>query len=177
MTYPPGTDERNRFYLPELDGLRLVAFMLVFIHHTDLFLYLPYLSVFHHFGWIGVDLFFALSAYLFGRLLSIEYQQQKTISFRNFYLRRVFRIFPLYFFVTLNALALTACLNRQAIDIFRIIGLITFTDNISRPSAGITLCRCYAIYGPSVMKNNFICSSRLRLWACCKHGRRKISSY
>lgn len=59
----------DRIYFPELDGLRFFAFILVFIHHNSLFSHIPYLLVLRTNGWIGVDLFFVLSAFLFTKLL------------------------------------------------------------------------------------------------------------
>ena len=52
---------QKRMYLPELDGLRFFAFLLVFIHHHPLFKGMPYFSFIAHSGWIGVNLFFVLS--------------------------------------------------------------------------------------------------------------------
>ena len=62
--------ESLRFYLPALDGLRFFAFVLVLLHHLSL---APaFMSFFNSHGWIGVELFFAISSFLFFRLLVIE---------------------------------------------------------------------------------------------------------
>lgn len=119
-------------YFPELDGLRFFAFLLVFVHHHPLFGQIPGLGIFHDFGWIGVDLFFALSAFLFTRLLIAEYDKTQTISFRKFYARRLFRIWPIYF---LYILFITSCyfLKMGPFSgevVRRLVGLVTFTDNI-----------------------------------------------
>ena len=99
----------RRFYQPELDGLRFYAFLGVFVCHT-----LPFDAAFYRrfhlpvpalwgaiakSGAAGVDLFFALSAFLITSLLLREQQQTGGISLRNFYLRRILRIWPLYFLV------------------------------------------------------------------------------
>lgn len=76
-------------YLPSLDGLRFLAFLAVFVHH------LPRRSVVQSFGWIGVEIFFAISAFLFFHLLRIEYAATGAVSVRGFYLRRILRIYPL----------------------------------------------------------------------------------
>ncbi len=100
----------NPNYRPELDCLRFVAFLAVFVTHA-----LPqgeatYLA--HGFptsvamlaaaveraGSFGVDLFFLLSAYLITSLLLQERATTGAIHVRAFYLRRILRIWPLYFF-------------------------------------------------------------------------------
>jgi peptidoglycan/LPS O-acetylase OafA/YrhL len=131
--------ESERFYFPELDGLRFLAFLLVFVHHHDLFKTIPFLSVFNRYGWIGVDLFFVLSSYLFTKLLVMEHQKTGTISFQKFYIRRVFRIWPIYFvFVALSVLAVIwlGDFEHSRYWLIRVAGLLTFTDNIMTAIAG-----------------------------------------
>lgn len=100
-------DSRNKFYLPQLDGLRFFAFFLVFIHH---FMPLtPFLKEnhtaynimrsLHNFGWIGVDLFLTLSAFLLTTLLAIEHQSFGQFSIKKFFIRRALRIWPLYYLI------------------------------------------------------------------------------
>lgn len=95
----------RRFYVPQLDGLRFLAFLLVFVHHgpptSRLFPAKSAARAFFAFletmGWCGVDLFLVLSAYLITSLMLIEHEQHHTISLRGFYLRRILRIWPLYY--------------------------------------------------------------------------------
>ena len=97
------------FYLPELDGLRFFAFLLVFLHHVPCGRYcfiegssLDYIFVsIKSIGFIGVDLFLCLSGYLITKLLSIEKEKTGTISVFKFYIRRALRIWPLYYFMLL----------------------------------------------------------------------------
>jgi peptidoglycan/LPS O-acetylase OafA/YrhL len=81
-----------------LDGLRAIAFLLVFALHTN------YLQV----GWVGVSLFFVLSGFLIsGILLDMKKHLAAKEYFIKFYGRRFLRIFPLYYFYLLLAALLT----------------------------------------------------------------------
>ncbi len=78
--------------IPGLDGLRAIAFLMIFGFHTD---YLP-------FGWMGVQMFFVISGYLItGILLRMKTNLPAGEYFLKFYGRRFFRIFPLYYFYLL----------------------------------------------------------------------------
>lgn len=116
----------ERIYFPELDGLRFFAFLLVFVHHHSLF------SNINTNGWIGVDLFFVLSAFLLTKLLIAEYYKTQTISFKKFYIRRIFRIWPIYFLFIGFSIALFLFSNGAPSNYIgmRIIGLFAFSDNI-----------------------------------------------
>jgi peptidoglycan/LPS O-acetylase OafA/YrhL len=78
------------FYLPELTGLRFFAFLGVFACHS-------YPLTIAKAGGCGVDLFFTLSAYLITTLLLREVEKTGTIDVSAFYVRRLMRIWPLYF--------------------------------------------------------------------------------
>jgi peptidoglycan/LPS O-acetylase OafA/YrhL len=101
---------RSGTRIPELDGMRAIAIWMVLLLHvfseywidptalSFLRSFFPrfVLEVFWH-GWMGVDLFFLLSGFLItGILLDTKTRPN---YFRNFYIRRFLRIFPLYFAV------------------------------------------------------------------------------
>lgn len=87
--------------IPGLDGLRAIAFFLVFALHTN------YLQM----GWVGVSLFFVLSGFLItGILLDMKASLSSRDYFVKFYGRRFLRIFPLYYFYLLLMTGLTAWL-------------------------------------------------------------------
>lgn len=87
--------------IPGLDGLRAVAYLLVFFFHAR------YLEV----GWIGVQFFFVLSGFLItGILLDMKKSLPTGGYFLKFYGRRFLRIFPLYYFYLLLMAGLTAWL-------------------------------------------------------------------
>lgn len=94
-------DVSESFYIPSLDGMRAVAAILVFVAHAGWSHIVP--------GGFGVTIFFFLSGYLITTLLRREYERTGSINFKNFYLRRAYRIFPpLYivlFLIALFALA------------------------------------------------------------------------
>jgi peptidoglycan/LPS O-acetylase OafA/YrhL len=83
----------------ELDGVRGVAILLVMVHHFALSAralgFDSKLLTLGQLGWCGVDLFFVLSGFL---ITGILYDSKGSGGyFRNFYARRILRIFPLYY--------------------------------------------------------------------------------
>jgi peptidoglycan/LPS O-acetylase OafA/YrhL len=106
-----------RFYIPQLDGLRFFAFLGVFVSHaSNANGELPTGGVeWYHAEWwgrsallagaLGVELFFVLSSYLITSLLVREGDANGRIDVPAFWMRRVLRIWPLYFaFVFVYAL-------------------------------------------------------------------------
>lgn len=80
----------------QLDSIRGLAILLVLFHNTDAFAGSPVLFL-TSYGWMGVDLFFVLSGFLItGILLDADPHQS---YFKNFYVRRCLRIWPLYYAV------------------------------------------------------------------------------
>jgi peptidoglycan/LPS O-acetylase OafA/YrhL len=78
---------KSAFYLPALDGIRAIAFLLVFFSHAELLgNFIP--------GGLGVTIFFFLSGYLITTLLRAEAENTGTISLKKFYVRRARRILP-----------------------------------------------------------------------------------
>lgn len=82
--------------LPFLNGLRALAFLLVLVHHIPQPAGMPQImQTLKAFGWVGVELFFVISAYLFFTIFDREYAKTGSISVKNFFIRRFLRIFPL----------------------------------------------------------------------------------
>lgn len=88
-------------HIPVLDGLRGIAILMVVVFHTTrLRATAPADDLYFMFGrsaWIGVDLFFVLSGFLITGILYDTKTHQG--FFKNFYARRILRIFPLYYLV------------------------------------------------------------------------------
>lgn len=78
-------------YIKQLDGLRAFAVISVMLFHLGI----PFFSA----GWLGVPLFFVLSGFLITGILINN--KNKPHRFKNFYIRRSLRIFPLYYFYIL----------------------------------------------------------------------------
>jgi len=82
-------------HIPQLDVLRGVAVLMVMLSHVSGNVASLHLNPVFHYGWIGVDLFFVLSGFLItGILLRTKGEPG---YFANFYVRRILRIWPLYF--------------------------------------------------------------------------------
>ena len=101
-------------HLPALDGIRGLAVLWVIAHNTTDQLGAPDSGPFHLLalllnpGWIGVQIFFALSGFLItGGLLDT---QKATNYLGSFYARRALRIMPLYFLVLFSLLVLMPAL-------------------------------------------------------------------
>lgn len=99
---------QQKNYYPQLNALRGIGIILVFIYHA----YKPqfgsgFLMQFASFCYeniyLSMDMFFALSAFIITHLAFIEIEKNGSFSFRNFILRRIFRIWPVYFIILIIA--------------------------------------------------------------------------
>ncbi len=88
--------------IPELDGLRGLAILIVLLYHfihanarAECSGLLRGIGAIFGLGWSGVDLFFVLSGFLIGGILLDSKNSAR--YFRTFYLRRLHRIIPIYF--------------------------------------------------------------------------------
>jgi peptidoglycan/LPS O-acetylase OafA/YrhL len=113
---PTGSPRQSARHISSLDGFRGIAFLLVFMRHYALSTHTNS-AIIHaamtigEGGWIGVDLFFALSGFLITGIL-LDTRGTKGY-FRNFFARRILRIFPLYYGVFVLLLLLTPFLHLQ----------------------------------------------------------------
>jgi len=85
------------FWIPSLDGIRALAFAIVFVAHVNG----------DRGGMVGVTIFFFLSGFLITTLLRRENDRNGTISLRNFYIRRAIRILPPLYLTILFLLVLS----------------------------------------------------------------------
>lgn len=103
---------KQKVYFPNLNGLRFLAAALVLVYHIE---QLKWMSDLHNLwntvpavqliGKLGVILFFVLSGFLITYLLLAEEDRFGSVGIKDFYMRRVLRIWPLYFLILFLALA------------------------------------------------------------------------
>lgn len=115
--------------IPQLDGVRGIAILLVLIWHSvsqmgpQAGFPLGYLSRAISLCWSGVDLFFVLSGFLIGGILLDTKQSPNYLS--RFYVRRFFRIVPVY----LVAVAAGLLLSTPERPMLGALWYFTFTQN------------------------------------------------
>lgn len=105
----------RRFYRPELDALRFFAFVCVFWFHRMDYVPVdperqPLAYLIGTAGAFGLPIFFLLSAFLIVELLLREREQTRQIHVGSFYVRRILRIWPLYFLALFGLAALARVL-------------------------------------------------------------------
>ena len=98
--------KRTSYYFPQLDAIRGLSFLAVYFFH----------AIHPHFGEdffgrmgqffynnlvLSIDVFFILSSFLLTWLGINEYKARGNFSFINYFIRRVLRIWPLYFLLML----------------------------------------------------------------------------
>lgn len=111
-----------------LDHLRAFAIAFVFLYHYRIFKHPDWIDTIGGFGWTGVDLFFVLSGYLISSQLFAQINRNETISFREFFLKRFFRIIPAYLIVLALYVFLPVFREREAMA--PLWKYLTFTQNI-----------------------------------------------
>jgi peptidoglycan/LPS O-acetylase OafA/YrhL len=95
--------KEKSIYFKNLDGLRFFAAFAVICGHCQALLYGEKGGIDPYSPWaskladFGVDFFFVLSGFLITYLTIAEIEKTGKIDIKKFYLRRVLRIFPLYF--------------------------------------------------------------------------------
>lgn len=134
--------DRSNSYDVRIDVVRFFAFFLVFFTHfvnqggnavsesAKAWWNHEFIQHIADFGGQGVPIFFALTGFLLGRLLIRESEVHGSISVSNFYLRRILRIWPLYFlFIFICFAANPFASGTPALNASEIPYLISFTYN------------------------------------------------
>jgi len=111
-----GVPTAGGIHVPALDGLRGLAILMVLMDHLARIVTHGVAGStaarFARCGWVGVDLFFVLSGFLITGILYDTLHARH--YFRNFYMRRVLRIFPLYYGVVLGSVVVLPLIWNQA---------------------------------------------------------------
>jgi peptidoglycan/LPS O-acetylase OafA/YrhL len=168
----PAVDTRksseSKFYRPELDALRFLAFLMVFMHHsmvgpkgsglTD-----RILAAIRDTGAFGVCLFFLLSSYLISELLLREQQKTGSIHIKSFYVRRILRIWPLYFFILIlgyvaGLMGFTSPISLGRLAAFFLLagnwytGIFGYTGNFIMPLWSIAIEEQFYLLWPTIAR-------------------------
>jgi peptidoglycan/LPS O-acetylase OafA/YrhL len=180
-------ENKNTFYHPELDVLRFVAFLAVFIHHAlprDASLYLAkglspaltqWLLTAKEAGAFGLDLFFALSSYLITELLLREHAQRGTFSIPAFYVRRALRIWPLYFvFLALTVLVIPTLIPAERFGPIYIVSFALFFGNWVCATHGLPFSVASPLWSISV-EEQFYIGWPLLLWFFGVHRLKQLA--
>lgn len=99
-----GVSTGYRGHIAELDAIRAIGIMLVLLNHFWPQRLSAVLFQLGQYGWIAMDAFFVLSGFLITGILVDT--RSRPDYFRNYYVRRALRIFPLYYVVLLAAIAM-----------------------------------------------------------------------
>lgn len=147
--------QKSEVYFRNLDGLRTICFLMVFFFHSftsqnstilnsDTYKTIK-VGLFAN-GNLGVNFFFVLSGFLITYLLIIEKQTSSGINIIHFWLRRILRIWPLYFFCVFFGFfifpLLKSYLGQSPHETAHLFNYLTFTSNFDfitngRPDASI----------------------------------------
>ena len=118
--------------IPSLDGLRAISICLVLVAHLQGTSGFPIRTLPFMTGYFGVRVFFVISGFLITTLLLTEQDQHGRISLRNFYIRRVLRIFPAFyaFLAIVGVLVATEWAQVEKNDLLH---ALTYTTNYHYP--------------------------------------------
>ncbi|MEO6924199.1 MAG: acyltransferase, partial [Bryocella sp.] len=127
-------DSTTGRHIPALDGIRGLALLLVLMFHmlwSNPYVSGPWivrvLARAHMYGWMGVDLFFVLSGFLITGILYDTLDDRH--FFRNFYARRILRIFPLYYGFLLLVVVVTLATGHQ-VGWSTMVYFLTYTQSL-----------------------------------------------
>jgi peptidoglycan/LPS O-acetylase OafA/YrhL len=146
VTFSNGQEKKIKPYFEGLNGLRFVAALLVVLYHAPDFPVKKNISTIYNFrsfslfnnGALAVDFFFVFSGFLITSLLLKEYEYRRTISIKRFYMRRILRIWPLYYFAVFFCFAVLPL----AAGIFHFHNL---------PDTGVTQLLLYLLFLPNLV--------------------------
>lgn len=105
------TARYSRKYVPSIDGLRALAVLAVIAYHLNF--------SWAKGGFIGVDIFFVLSGYLITNILLTQWETKNTIDLKQFWLRRIRRLFPAAYLMIICVVIFAVLFNRDLLHNLR----------------------------------------------------------
>lgn len=110
-------------YMPGIDGLRAMAVLAVLFYHADM----PWMPG----GFLGVEVFFAISGYLITGLLLAEWHKSGLINLGRFWFRRARRLLPAVYTLLIVVLAFTVIVLPGKVASLRIdaLGAALYVNN------------------------------------------------
>lgn len=135
-------------YVAELEGWRGVAIVFLLLGHYGGALFFP-------FGRLGVEFFFVLSGRLMAHLLFVN-----DVSLRDFYVRRISRVFPALWLFVFAALAVTYVSGKFGVTLNDAFHALTFTVNYTeRPTV------FEHIWSLCIEEHSYVVLSLIALWS------------
>ncbi len=140
----------KKIYFKNLDGLRFLCFLAVFFYHSfqtesaavkasPIYKLVKFGLVEN--GFLGVNFFFVLSGFLITYLLIKEKELNRKINIPNFWVRRILRIWPLYYACVFIGFALfpfaKEIMGGQSEETANIWYYLTFTNNFDYINKGM----------------------------------------
>ncbi|TKK65013.1 acyltransferase [Ilyomonas limi] len=111
-------------HLKGLNGFRaMAALAVIYMHLANVFDYKV------QSGSLGVTVFFTLSGFLITYLLLLEMKRTQTVAIKKFYVRRVLRIWPMYYLYMIIAILATVFIYTERVEISHILYYIFFMAN------------------------------------------------
>ncbi len=125
--------KKEKEFYDQLEGLRGVAILLVLISHFILVPNFPKL-LFLKLGFWGVNVFFVLSGFLISEMLMRDLSKEKSAAqiLKSFYLRRILRIFPVYYLTLLSLYIFNIGNTRDVLPY-----TLTYTYNLANVWKGV----------------------------------------
>ena len=136
-------------YIAELEGWRGIAIAFLLLGHYGGALFFP-------FGRLGVEFFFVLSGRLMAHLLFVN-----KVSLRDFYVRRISRVFPALWLFVFVMLAMTYVFGKFDVTLHDAFHALTFTVNYTaRPTV------FEHIWSLCIEEHSYVALSLIALWSC-----------
>lgn len=152
---------QEKIYFTNLNGIRAISALMVIYSHVEMIKsYFKLDNKFQnikHFGELGVMFFFVLSGFLITFLLLKEKEKMGGISYKNFYYRRILRIWPLYYLIVF--------LSLFVLPNFELFRTVTFNLDIVDNSKLITIIILFVLLLPNLLINIYLVPFSTQTWS------------